>query len=869
MSLLDDVFTILETATKLEKSGQNRIEASTKYYEAVYLMRQLLSRTPQEDANTRNLLESKVQFYTEKASTLYFDDSSMHPSAFPTDPRSPLSHISAPSFFQDNMENAQENNNPKQSSSVTELNRQAGQANNKLANAVDLDETGNSQKALPVYMKAAELYLGAIKLCETIPAGQSKSVAPLLARRLEGVMDRIEQIKHPKRHVVRQDKSGDDLRSVAGSLSAAEVDVLKRSSLIASGLFLPWSDEEALQLSHQVQQGNGRSNKLYTDPKGDLQLSEKQLRKFQKWARPNEIVQMRKRMGSRQAPPVMIRSLHPGTIRQRYVTDCSFIASLCICASFENRFRKRLITSIIYPQDRNGIPIYNPEGKYMVKLWLNGVARQVVVDDRLPIDEHSNLLCSSSSSSKEQLELWVSIIEKAYMKLCGGYDFPGSNSGVDLFSLTGWIPERIFFPKNPEKVRDFETPPERAWDRLFSANSFGDCLITVSMTREISEETAEKLGLVTGHAYAVLEVVQTSAGVRMLQLKNPWASTSWKGKYSSQDKVSWRNQTLREELGYDPVAALQRDDGVFWICWDDVLLYFQEIQLSWNPALFSYSTQTHKFWPGDQGPVNDTFNVGENPQYVVTLSDEAISKQAPFWVLISRHVTKQEQEGTSVDDFLTVHMLRNNEKKEKIWYPHGRNSLVNGAYTNNPHVLVRYEISGPKDKYISLVLSQHQKSQDLGYTLSCFCTERFSLGAPQKDLSYEIVLQGSWTEENAAGPIGKKLYFQNPMYMVQLSDNETIQLRCSTVKSLAVNIILICVPDKASAESLPVNTKRYGTPVLDSGNYRHGFTVTERTKVARGTYSMIVSTFHEGNLGNYSISLASASKGTVKVERVQ
>jgi hypothetical protein len=46
--------------------------------------------------------------------------------------------------------------------------------------------------------------------------------------------------------------------------------------------------------------------------------------------------------------------------------------------------------------------------------------------------------------------------------------------------------------------------------------------------------------------------------------------------------------------------------------------------------------------------MNDTFNVGENPQYIMTLSKEAISKKATIWVMISRHVEKQEQAGCEV-----------------------------------------------------------------------------------------------------------------------------------------------------------------------------------------------------------------------------
>ena len=38
------------------------------------------------------------------------------------------------------------------------------------------------------------------------------------------------------------------------------------------------------------------------------------------------------------------------------------------------------------------MPIYNPAGKYMVRLKFNGVSRRILVDDRLPLHTSSSHL---------------------------------------------------------------------------------------------------------------------------------------------------------------------------------------------------------------------------------------------------------------------------------------------------------------------------------------------------------------------------------------------------------------------------------------------------------------------------------------------
>lgn len=59
-------------------------------------------------------------------------------------------------------------------------------------------------------------------------------------------------------------------------------------------------------------------------------------------------------------------------------------------------------------------------GKYIVKMFLNGTVRKITIDDHLPVSNSGGarqFLCSYSSVGDE---LWVSLFEKAYMKLHGG-----------------------------------------------------------------------------------------------------------------------------------------------------------------------------------------------------------------------------------------------------------------------------------------------------------------------------------------------------------------------------------------------------------------------------------------------------------------
>ncbi|KAH7729907.1 calpain [Aphelenchoides avenae] len=345
-------------------------------------------------------------------------------------------------------------------STKTEHQMNVERADFLLNEALSTDEAGKQREAL-------ELYAQAVETCLKCTASATSDAEKLKYRTFaERSLERAEAIKtsldalpafpEVPAHELAVSLSREDtsltpsaskapvprqkLPKAAPSLSADETKVLAATSKINGRSYVPF-------LPHDLNERFAYPIP-FTDSDGLLALADKQKKRLKDWMRPDEFM----------PAPKMIEKIDSGTIKQTVVSDCSFVASLAIAARYERRFGSRLITNIIYPQNKNGEPVFNPCGKYMIKFHINGILRKVVIDDRLPIGQHGELLCSYSQNKNE---LWVSLLEKAYMKVMGGYDFPGSNSNIDLHALTGWIPERI-------PIRSKNADLDKIFERLFA-----------------------------------------------------------------------------------------------------------------------------------------------------------------------------------------------------------------------------------------------------------------------------------------------------------------------------------------------------------------------------------------------------------------
>ncbi|KAL8450454.1 hypothetical protein Emed_002542 [Eimeria media] len=413
----------------------------------------------------------------------------------------------------------------------------------------------------------------------------------------------------------------------------------------------------------------------WADPEGLLTLSQKQQQKFHSWRRVGEALQQQQQQQRQQqqqqmVPEVLKDEPCSRSIRQGFVGDCSFLSSLAVLSDYERRHGVPVISGLIYPQKKrmqqqphsssssSSRPVYNPRGMYGVKLFFNGVARKVLVDDYVPVRRDGKLLCAHSQNPAE---LWVSLLEKAFVKLMGGsYSMQGSNPGADLYHLTGWIPETIPFRSDvhtgtPASHKPIVTGGESdvvlqqqrnnpAWDVVwFQLNRGlrdGRCVACLGTSEvfdaapsglEFPEGVSVSSGIVARHAYSVLRHAEVM-GFRLLYVKNPWGCMRWRGRFSPADKKTWTHE-LKTALNYDPAVAGKDDCGCFWIEWLDVVRWFSHLYVCWNAAYFPFISEVHSKWEKTRFVresllADDSHLVAFNPQLRLSVAANGANRKA-------------------------------------------------------------------------------------------------------------------------------------------------------------------------------------------------------------------------------------------------
>ncbi|XP_071446361.1 calpain-7-like [Hetaerina americana] len=741
--------------------------------------------------------------------------------------------------------------------------------------ALDADEAGNEEEAVELYSQAVEMSISATN--STSDVNLKHKLTHLAKKALERA-EELKGIKDPpeksptSHHAVSftplpsfSRTSGVPPGETVKPLASGSQGKLHRGSsvhLVVSGGQESYSEEEkrvllSTSLINGVEYVPFMSVDLgerfrypvpFSDRDGSLRLSPKQKKSFARWARPDEIYPEPRMIALRGKGDTALVDCF--SIKQTVVSDCSFVASLAVSALYERRFGKKLIISILYPRNSKGDPIYNPFGKYMVKLHINGIPRKVIVDDTLPVGHHGELLCSYSTNRGE---LWISILEKAYMKVMGGYDFPGSNSNIDLHALTGWIPERCAIrPSDPEFNKD------AIFDKLNTRHRKGDVLITVA-TGELSDAESDRTGLVSTHAYAVLDIREVK-GIRLLQLKNPWSHLRWRGNYSELDVQHWTDE-MKSILNFDPNSAAMFDNGVFWIDYDSICRFFDVFYLNWNPALFNYTYCIHQSWKAGIGPIKDVYNVGENPQFSLEVQMPPSASSAAVWILLTRHITLLEDFKEN-QEYITVLVYKTEGKR--VYYPGDPPPFIDGIRINSPHYLCKIVLNEKSSRRYTLVMSQYEKMNTIFYTLRTYSTCPFTMKKIGNPYVHTKTGNGEWKGKTAGGCANHhNTHMNNPRYQITLetsSNSNDILLDLKGPKQYQIGMDVICVV--ANDPKAPGYFQR-----KSSGPFRPGFVILEMENVPAGTYDIIPSTFLPDQEGPFILTVKSSC--TFKIARLQ
>jgi hypothetical protein len=251
-------------------------------------------------------------------------------------------------------------------------------------------------------------------------------------------------------------------------------------------------------------------------------------------------------------------------VKQGRIADCFLAASLGAVASAQPDAIKRAIKD-------------NKDGTYTVRFFTidwNGEKRafKETVDADLPWDAMNDAPAYAKSTEqvagKQHMELWPSILEKAYAQWKGTYDDigHGGSSGDVMEALTG--------------VRSSQTSTTGAddndalWEKMKRASAAKRPMTAGSGDKDDAKYKDPKAGVYGWHAYTVLGVDEKpgKAGEkpeRSVKLRNPWGK-----RRRDADATAVEGQEGKEKV------AAEQATGEFTLSWAEFRRLYDDVTVS-------------------------------------------------------------------------------------------------------------------------------------------------------------------------------------------------------------------------------------------------------------------------------------------------
>ena len=221
---------------------------------------------------------------------------------------------------------------------------------------------------------------------------------------------------------------------------------------------------------------------------------------------------------------------------QGRLANCWFIGVLANLADTKNK--DATVLEKLFDEHQS---IDNENAEFTFYFRRNGEWEEVTVDDSLPCKPESETLLFCKS--EDPAEFWPSLLEKAYAQFKGSYaDLEWDYAVTALNELTDddW-----------EKMREF------ADMYVPICHSIDCCGIVLTSTIRDPDNILPEVNLVARHVYSITGHKVDETFGQCLRIRNPWGSHEYNGPEAHLDN--------------------EKEDGEFYISWDNFCRYFKNI----------------------------------------------------------------------------------------------------------------------------------------------------------------------------------------------------------------------------------------------------------------------------------------------------